>query len=81
MVKTYLRYALSASHGIITSPTCNIAVDATGGTLFTGALESVGVWSVKRGVEVRVSRLAGAARRASAAGAAISAASSQSEQQ
>ena len=53
MVKTYLRYSLSASYGVITSPACNIAVDTTGTTLYAGALESVGVWNIKRGVEVR----------------------------
>jgi U3 small nucleolar RNA-associated protein 12 len=52
MGKTYLRYVPSSVHGVIASPGATIAVDPTNQLLFTPALENVGVWHVKRGVEV-----------------------------
>jgi hypothetical protein len=50
MTKTYLRYKQSAVHGIIVSPHSNVATD--GKLAFTAELEHVGVWNVRRGVQV-----------------------------
>ncbi len=52
MGKTYLRYVPSATYGVIVSPGSQIAADPTGGLLFTGQLENVGVWNVRRGIQV-----------------------------
>ncbi|KAJ1617578.1 WD40-repeat-containing domain protein [Pavlovales sp. CCMP2436] len=49
MVKAYLRYVQQdAAFGVIASPNCNAAVHPDG-TVFTGALESVLRWSVRKG--------------------------------
>ncbi len=52
-MKTYLRYAPAAVHGLIASPNTPIETDPTGTFAFTGQLEGVGVWNIKRGVQVR----------------------------
>lgn len=52
MVKTYLRYRLSDTYGLIASPGGNVCVDASGTLAFTPQLEAVGLWSLKRGVQV-----------------------------
>lgn len=57
MVKTYLRYRPSAIYGIISTPGCNIVTDASGKLVFTGQLENVGVWNIRRGVQVCISIL------------------------
>jgi hypothetical protein len=49
--RTYLRYRAAGLHGLIAS-SANIASDATGKLVFTGQLENVGVWNVRRGVQV-----------------------------
>lgn len=54
MGKTYLRYVPAGVHGVVASPGCAaVAVSADGGLAFTGQLERVGVWDLKRGLEVR----------------------------
>ncbi len=53
MGRTYLRYAPSALHGVVASPGCRVAVDPAGRLAYTGQLENVGVWNVRRGVQVR----------------------------
>ncbi len=54
MVKSYQRYVPSAAFGVIASPTCNVVLDAEGGSVIVGALEEVAVWHIKRGVKVRM---------------------------
>ncbi len=53
MPKTYLRYVLDRTVGLISSPLSNVAVDATGAYACTGALEDVGVWMLKTGRQVQ----------------------------
>ena len=53
MVKTYLRYRQSAVLGLIASPGGTVSVDRTGQLAFAPALEHVGVWNIRRGVQVR----------------------------
>jgi U3 small nucleolar RNA-associated protein 12 len=55
MVKTYLRYKLDSTHGLIASPVSRgiCKSDGDGGALvFVAQLERVGVWSVKRGMQL-----------------------------
>jgi U3 small nucleolar RNA-associated protein 12 len=59
MGKTYLRYVPSEIHGVITSPTCNIACDPAGNFLFTGELEKVGIWDIRKGIQVGSLKVAG----------------------
>lgn len=47
MPKTYLRYNLLDSFGIISS--CCSIFDSTGELLITSALENVNVWNIKKG--------------------------------
>ncbi len=53
MGKTYLRYRAAGLHSLVVSPGPKIAVDPTGALAFTAQLENVGVWNVRRGVQVR----------------------------
>jgi hypothetical protein len=53
MVKSYLRYVPGGMHGVVASPSATIAADATGTFVFAPQLEGVGLWNVKKGVQVR----------------------------
>jgi U3 small nucleolar RNA-associated protein 12 len=52
MVKAYLRYAQQDAFGVIASPNCNAVVHPDG-SVFTGALEAVLRWSVRKGAIVQ----------------------------
>jgi U3 small nucleolar RNA-associated protein 12 len=56
MGRTYLRYVPSGVHGLIASPAsgtgAGVAVEPISGLAFTAQLESVGVWNMRRGVQV-----------------------------
>jgi U3 small nucleolar RNA-associated protein 12 len=54
MVKTYLRYKLDVTHGLIVSPVSRgiSRSDGEGALVFVAQLERVGVWSVKRGMQL-----------------------------
>jgi len=52
MVKAYLRYEPTGTFGVISS-NANVIYDNCGRSLITSALESVLVWSVKQGNQVR----------------------------
>lgn len=54
MVKTYLRYKLDVTHGLIASPVSRgiSRSDGEGALVFVAQLERVGVWSVKRGMQL-----------------------------
>lgn len=56
MPKTYLRYVLDRTAGVIASPACNVAVDASGSYVCSGALEDVNVYMVATGRLVRLAR-------------------------
>lgn len=53
MGKTYLRYVPSGVYGVIASAATPFAVEPSGQLVFTAQLENVGVWHIKRGVQVR----------------------------
>jgi hypothetical protein len=53
MGKSYLRFRPGGTHGLIASPACNVAVDRHGQIALTGQSECVGVWNIRRGVQVR----------------------------
>ena len=57
-MKSYLRYSIAGTFGVIASPASNAELDPTGTLLFTAQLEHVGVWNIKRGTEVRRCRAA-----------------------
>lgn len=52
MGKTYLRYVPSSTYGVVVSPGSQVVAEPSGNLLFTGQLENVGVWNVKRGIQV-----------------------------
>ena len=52
MVKTYLRFELKATHGLVSSPECNAVFDRTGENAVCGNLEAVRVWNLRRGASV-----------------------------
>ena len=52
MVKTYLRYSLDKSFGIIASPNSEAQFDHSGRLVVSGALESLIVWNPKLGTKV-----------------------------
>eukprot|EP00301_Raphidiophrys_heterophryoidea_P025851 c876_g1_i1.p1 GENE.c876_g1_i1~~c876_g1_i1.p1 ORF type:complete len:258 (-),score=81.46 c876_g1_i1:12-713(-) len=52
MVKAYLRYKPTDEVGVIHSPNSTIAVTVDGSTCYTACLEHVGVWNLRRGIEV-----------------------------
>lgn len=57
MVKAYLRYAHDAQFGIIASNACNVCCGRhAGNALYTGALEDVQEWDLRRGALVRAVR-------------------------
>lgn len=56
MVKTYLRYAPSNVHGLIVSPSGSVAVDGSGLLAFTAQLENIGIWNIRRGIQVSICR-------------------------
>ncbi|KAK8808615.1 hypothetical protein WA158_008516 [Blastocystis sp. Blastoise] len=54
MVKTYLRYSLDESFGVITSPNAEAQFDHSGRLIVSGALESLIVWNPKLGTKEKV---------------------------
>ncbi|KAK9840307.1 hypothetical protein WJX74_007274 [Apatococcus lobatus] len=52
MVKAYLRYELTETFGVVASNS-NLSYDTTGKQVFTACLESLAVWNVKQGSQVR----------------------------
>eukprot|EP01134_Creolimax_fragrantissima_P008321 CFRG8321T1 len=53
MNKTYLRYSPDGAFGLVTSPGCNTLSWKDGEQAITGALESVLVWDVRKGLVVQ----------------------------
>lgn len=53
MVKAYLRYSEEASWGVVVSGSGHVAVDTTGRLAISPALESVIVWNIKQGSQVK----------------------------
>eukprot|EP00913_Durusdinium_trenchii_P028021 g26272.t1 len=53
MVKAYLRFEHDKAVGVVTSRECNVAFDETGRFALTGAVESVGIWNLRQGVQER----------------------------
>ncbi|KAL6045453.1 beta transducin [Balamuthia mandrillaris] len=49
MVRSYLRYALRDTFGVISSSDCNVIYDASGELAVSGALEGVALWQLKTG--------------------------------
>jgi U3 small nucleolar RNA-associated protein 12 len=54
MVKTYLRYELSDTFGVITSNGSNVLFDKTGRLALTASLENVSIWNIKQAAIVGV---------------------------
>lgn len=54
MVKSYLRYELEDSFGVIVSPTGNILYDVSGTLAIVPALESIVIWNIRQGIKVHV---------------------------
>ncbi|KNC66218.1 hypothetical protein SARC_18256, partial [Sphaeroforma arctica JP610] len=50
MSKSYLRYSPDGSFGLVSSPGCNTISWKGGEQAITGALESVLVWDVRKGL-------------------------------
>jgi len=49
MVKTYLRFELAGTHGLVSSPQCNAIFDHGAQRAVCGALEYVHVWNLRQG--------------------------------
>lgn len=56
MVKSYQRFTLKRSFGVVVAPSANIVVDRAGQLAVCGSLEDVIVWNIKRGVRVNTTR-------------------------
>jgi U3 small nucleolar RNA-associated protein 12 len=52
-MKTYLRYVLHDTFGVIASTQSNAVFDKTGGLALTAALQEVAVWNMRQGTLVR----------------------------
>lgn len=52
-MKSYFRYGPEHSLGVISSPECNAIYDYTGKIAFTGALQSIGMWNLRQGSQIR----------------------------
>lgn len=48
MNKTYLRYELSETFGIVASPQSNAVYDSTGNLAISAALHDVAVWNLRQ---------------------------------
>ena len=53
MSKTYLRYVLAETFGVIASTASNAVFEATGGLAITAALQNVALWNLRQGTCVR----------------------------
>jgi len=56
MVKAYLRYENDKAIGVVTSRECNVVLDRSGKFALAGCVETVVVWNVRQGAQVRVLR-------------------------
>ena len=56
MPRTYLRYALSDTFGLVAAPEGNVVYDDASGLVYTPALEQVLIYNLKRGVRVNALR-------------------------
>ena len=54
MNKTYLRYELSETFGVIASPQSNAVYDSTGNLAISAALHEVAVWNLRQCSLVRI---------------------------
>ncbi|OQS02446.1 hypothetical protein THRCLA_05180, partial [Thraustotheca clavata] len=54
LMKSYLKYAPSASFGVVASPNAPCIYDLTGQLAIAGALKQVIVWNIRTGMQVRV---------------------------
>eukprot|EP00468_Gymnochlora_sp_CCMP2014_P001532 CAMPEP_0167740998 /NCGR_PEP_ID=MMETSP0110_2-20121227/610_1 /TAXON_ID=629695 /ORGANISM="Gymnochlora sp., Strain CCMP2014" /LENGTH=978 /DNA_ID=CAMNT_0007624997 /DNA_START=28 /DNA_END=2964 /DNA_ORIENTATION=- len=52
MMKTYLRFELRSTFGVICSPTCNAVYDSRASRIICGCLENVKVWNPSQGASV-----------------------------
>lgn len=48
MNKTYLRYELSETFGVVASPQSNVVYDSTGNLAISAALHEVAVWNLRQ---------------------------------
>lgn len=48
MNKTYLRYELSDTFGVVASPQSNVVYDTTGNLAISAALHDVAVWNLRQ---------------------------------
>ncbi|KAH9114418.1 hypothetical protein AeMF1_011499 [Aphanomyces euteiches] len=55
-MKSYLRYTVESSFGVICSPNARCIYDLTGQLAICGALKNVLVWNIRTGAQVRVLR-------------------------
>lgn len=54
MVKSYLRYELKETFGVVVSPTANVLFDGSARLALAPALEHIAVWNLKQGVLVHM---------------------------
>ena len=52
MVKSYQKWTIESTIGIITSPEGDIIYDEKGKLVYTSSLQSVGIWDLKKSEEV-----------------------------
>ena len=51
MMKSYLRYEPEKVFGVITSPTCGVAFDASGNLVISGGVNEVNLWNLRQGTQ------------------------------
>ena len=52
-MKSYFRFGPEHTLGVISSPECNAIYDFTGKIAFTGSLQSIGMWNLRQGSQIR----------------------------
>lgn len=63
MNKTYLRYELSDTFGVVASPQSNVVYDSTGNLAISAALHEVAVWNLRQCSLVRYGSAEGGGQR------------------
>ena len=51
-MKSYLRYEPGKLMGVITSPGCNVAFDASGNMAMSGGVHEVNLWNIRQGSQI-----------------------------
>lgn len=65
MVKAYLKFEKDQAVGVVTSRECNVSLDPTGRFALSGAVESVGIWNLRQGVQEKALALHNSSERVS----------------